>query len=78
MISQYQVWEARKGRPVKIRCEAALGLQRVKIEGVWCDRNTAGIFDTEEQCQEWIDKTREELKNKTLADIDPAFLPVLR
>ena len=72
---QYEVWEARHGKPHRIKCEAAIGMRRVKISGVWYDRDSGGLFDTEEECQKAIDNHRRTESNR--AELDPVFVPVL-
>ena len=59
-----------------IRCEAAIGMRRVKINGTWYDRGSGGIFDTKDDCQRWIDSAKQLRSHvKTLAD--PMFIPVV-
>ena len=72
---QYEVWEARQGKPHRIKCEAAIGMQRVKVGGVWHDRNSGGLFDTEAECQKAINDHRRTKSNR--AGFDPMFVPVL-
>lgn len=72
---QYEAWEARQGKPCRIKCEAAIGMQRVKISGVWHDRNSGGLFDTEQDCQKAIDDHRRDKSDR--AELDPMFVPVL-
>ena len=73
---QYEVWEAKGGKPHRVKCEAAIGMKRVRIDGVWIDRSEeGGIFNTQAACQEWIDRTRGEAVSKSPAD--PMFIPVL-
>ena len=72
---QYEVWEARGGKPRAIKCQAAIGMSRVKIDGMWFNRNEGGIFDTKAECQQWIDSfasvPRPQFK------IDSMFRPVV-
>ena len=72
---QYEVWEARNGKPCRIKCQAAIGMSRVKIDGIWQDRNSGGLFDTEADCQKAIDEYRRNPSDE--GELDTMFLPVL-
>ena len=73
---QYVVWTAERGKPRKIRCDAAIGMKRVKINGTWFDRKDGGLFDTEKECQQWIDNNQNKINIKQ--KIDPLFLPEIK
>lgn len=72
-VKQYEVWEALLGKPRKVRCTAAIGMRRVKIDGIWYDRDSNGLYNTELECQKAIDEYRKSLTFNP----DPMFVPVI-